>query len=111
MQGGTLKALAVTDGKPSPVTPYLPTVAGSGLPGFEALQWFGILAPAGTPKEISARLHGEVVKALQQPDVRDRLQGLGMQSIVGDPERLGSFMRAETAKWGKVVRDSGAKVD
>lgn len=111
MQGGTLNALAVTDGKPSPVAPYLPTVAGSGLPGFEALQWFGILVPAGTPKEIVARMHGEAVKVIQQPDVRDRRQRLGMQIIGGDPERFGSFMRAETAKWGKVVRDSGANVD
>jgi tripartite-type tricarboxylate transporter receptor subunit TctC len=101
VQGGKLTALAVTDGMPSPVAPYLPTVAGSGLPGFEAMQWFGILVPAGTPKEILARLHGEVVKALQQPDVRDRRQGLGMQIIGGDPERLGSFVRAETAKWGQ----------
>lgn len=111
VQAGKLKALAVTDGKPSPVAPDLPTVAASGLPGFEALQWFGILAPAGTPKEIVSRVHAEIVKALELPEVKERLQGLGMQISGGDPEQFGSFMRAESAKWGKVVRDSGAKID
>ena len=111
VQAGKLKALAVTDGKPSPVAPDLPTVAASGLPGFEALQWFGILAPAGTPKEIVLRVHAEIVKALELPEVKERLQGLGMQISGGDPEQFGRFMRAESAKWGKVVRDSGAKID
>jgi tripartite-type tricarboxylate transporter receptor subunit TctC len=111
VQAGKLKALAVTDGKPSPVAPNLPTVAASGLPGFEALQWFGILAPAGTPKEIVLRVHAEIVKALELPEVKERLQGLGMQISGGDPEQFGRFMRAESAKWGKVVRDSGAKID
>lgn len=111
VQAGKLKALAVTDGKPSPVAPNLPTVAASGLPGFEALQWFGILAPAGTPKEIVSRVHAEIVKALELPEVKERLQGLGMQISGGDPEQFGRFMRAESAKWGKVVRDSGAKID
>lgn len=111
VQAGKLKALAVTDGKPSPVAPDLPTVAASGLPGFEALQWFGILAPAGTPKEIVSRVHAEIANALQLPEVRERLQGLGMQIAGGGPEQFGSFMRAESAKWGKVVRDSGAKID
>lgn len=111
VQAGKLKALAVTDGKPSPVAPDLPTVAASGLPGFEALQWFGILAPTGTPNEIVSRVHAEIANALQLPEVRERLQGLGMQIVGGDPEQFGSFMRAESAKWGKVVRDSGAKID
>lgn len=111
VQAGKLKALAVTDGKPSPVAPDLPTVAASGLPGFEALQWFGILAPTGTPNEIVSRVHAEIANALKLPEVRERLQGLGMQIVGGDPEQFGSFMRAESAKWGKVVRDSGAKID
>ncbi|RYZ03723.1 MAG: tripartite tricarboxylate transporter substrate binding protein, partial [Comamonadaceae bacterium] len=111
VQGGKLNALAVTDAKPSPVAPKLPTVAASGLPGFEALQWFGLLAPAGTPKEIVTRLHAEVAKALQLPDVQERLQGLGMQIVGGGPEQYGAFMRSESVKWGRIVRDSGAKVD
>jgi len=111
VQGGKLNALAVTDAKPSPVAPQLPTVAASGLPGFEALQWFGMLAPAGTPREIVARVNTEIGKALQQPDVQEKLKGLGMQIVGGPPEQFGSFMRAEAGKWAKIVKDSGAKVD
>jgi tripartite-type tricarboxylate transporter receptor subunit TctC len=111
VQEGRLQALAVTDAKPSPVAPRLPTVAASGLPGFEALQWFGILAPAGTPREIVARLNGEIAEILQMPDVRERLQALGIQIVGGSPDQFAGFMRTETAKWGRIVRDSGAKVD
>jgi tripartite-type tricarboxylate transporter receptor subunit TctC len=111
VQGGKLNALAVTDAKPSPVAPQLPTVAASGLPGFEALQWFGMLAPAGTPREIVARVNAEIGKALQQPDVQEKLKGLGMQIVGGPPEQFGAFMRAEAGKWAKIVKDSGAKVD
>ncbi len=111
VQGGKLNALAVTDAKPSPVAPQLPTVAASGLPGFEVLQWFGLLAPSGTPREIVARVNADVGKALQQPDVQEKLRGLGMQIVGGPPEQFGSFMRAEAGKWAKIVKDSGAKVD
>ena len=111
VQAGKLNALAVTDAKPSPVAPQLPTVAASGLAGFEALQWFGLLAPAGTSKDILTRLHSEVAKALQLPEVQERLQGLGMQIVGGSPDQFGSFMRSESVKWGRIVRDSGAKVD
>lgn len=111
VQAGKLNALAVTDARPSPVAPTLPTVAASGLPGFEALQWFGLLAPAGTPKDIVARVHAEVAKALRLPEVQERLQGLGMQIVGGGPDQFGSFMRSESAKWSRIVRESGAKVD
>ena len=111
VQGGKLNALAVTDARPSPVAPQLPTVAASGLPGFEVLQWFGLLAPTGTPREIVARVNADVGKALQLPDVQDKLKGLGMQIVGGPPEQFGGFMRAEAIKWGKIVKDSGAKVD
>jgi len=111
VQAGKLNALAVTDAKPSPVAPQLPTVAASGLPGFEALQWFGLLAPTGTPREIVARVNADIGKALQQPDVQEKLKGLGMQIVGGPPEQFGGFMRAEAVKWGKIVKDSGAKVD
>jgi tripartite-type tricarboxylate transporter receptor subunit TctC len=111
VQSGKLNALAVTDAKPSPIAPKLPTVAASGLPGFEALQWFGLLAPAGTPKDIVARVNADVGKALQQPDVQEKLQGLGMQIVGGPADSFGAFLRTEAAKWGKIVKDSGAKVD
>ncbi|TFY98652.1 Bug family tripartite tricarboxylate transporter substrate binding protein [Ramlibacter rhizophilus] len=111
VRSGKLNALAVTDAKPSPVAPQVPTVAASGLPGFEALQWFGLLAPASTPPAVVNRMHAEVAKALQTPEVQEKLQGLGMQIVGGDPASFAGFMRAESAKWGKIVRDSGAKVD
>jgi tripartite-type tricarboxylate transporter receptor subunit TctC len=111
VKSGKLTALAVTNAKPSPVAPNLPTVAESGLPGFEALQWFGILMPAGTPREVVARLNAEILKVLRQPDVRERFQSMGIE-IAGDtPEQFAAFMRAETVKWAKVVKESGAKVD
>jgi len=111
VQAGKLHMLAVTDANPSPVAPGVPTVSASGLPGFEALQWFGLLAPTGTPADVVSRMHAEAAKALQAPDVNDKLQGLGMQIVASGPESFGSFMRAESAKWGKIVRDSGAKLD
>ena len=111
VQAGRLNALAVTDAKPSPVAPALPTVASSGLQGFEALQWFGLLAPANTPRDVVTRLNAEVGKVLQLPDVQERFRGLGLQIVGGSAEQFAAFMRAEGTKWGKIVRDSGAKVD
>ena len=111
VQSGKLNALAVTNAKPSPVAPGLPTVAEAGYPGFEALQWFGLLMPAGTPPEIVARLNSEVAKVLRLPDVSERFKGLGIEITGGAPAEFAAFMRAETAKWGRIVRDSGAKVD
>ncbi len=111
VQSGKLNALAVTNAKPSPVAPGLPTVAESGYPGFEALQWFGLLMPAGTPPEVVARLNAEVARVLRMPEVSERFKGLGIEITGGTPAEFAAFMRAETAKWGRIVRDSGAKVD
>ena len=111
VQSGKLTALAVTNARPSPVAPNLPTVAESGLPGFEALQWFGILMPAGTPNDIVARLNAELLKLLRMPEVRERFQAMGIEIAGNSPAEFAGFMRAETVKWGKIVRDSGAKVD
>ena len=111
VQSGKLIALAVTNAKPSPVAPGLPTVAESGLPGFEALQWFGLLMPAGTSADIVARLNAEVLKVLRLPDVRERFQAMGIEITGNSPAEFAAFMRAETVKWGRIVRDSGAKVD
>ena len=110
VQKGALNALAVTNAKPSPVAPNLPVVAET-LPGFEALQWFGILMPAGTPPEIVAKLNAEVVKVLRIPEVHDRLQSMGIEIAGNTPGEFADFMRAETTKWGKIVKDSGAKID
>ena len=110
VQKGTLHALAVTNAKPSPVAPGLPTVAET-LPGFEALQWFGILMSAGTPPDIVAKLNAETVKILRLPEVRERFQAMGIEIAGNSPEQFAAFMRSETAKWGKIVKASGAKID
>ncbi len=111
VQSGKLHALAVTDARPSPIAPNLPTVASSGLPGFEALQWFGILAPAGTPREVVARLNTEIARILLMPDVIEKFTGLGLAVRGGSPEQFAGFIREEAVKWSKIVKDSGAKVD
>ena len=110
VQKNTLNALAVTNAKPSPVAPNLPTVAQT-LPGFEALQWFGLLMPAGTPPEIVGRLNAETLKVLKLPEVRERLQAMGIEIAGNSPAEFASFMREETVKWGRIVKESGAKID
>jgi tripartite-type tricarboxylate transporter receptor subunit TctC len=112
IKGGKLKALAVTSARPSPALPGVPTVAAAAdLPSYEASSWFGLLAPAGTPPEIVHRIQHEVAKALGSPAVRERLQAQGAEPVGNTPEQFAAFIRAETAKWSKVVKDSGAKVD
>lgn len=112
IKGGKLKALAVTSARPSPALPGVPTVAAAAdLPSYEASSWFGLLAPAGTPPEIVHRIQHEVAKALGSPAVRERLQAQGAEPVGSTPEQFAAFIRAETAKWSKVVKDSGAKVD
>ena len=106
-----LNALAVTNPKRSPIVPDVPTVAESGLHGFEALQWFGILAPAGTPRELVSRLNGDIVKTLRLPDIRERMVALGAEVVGSSPEQFASFQKADAAKWAKVVKESGAKID
>jgi tripartite-type tricarboxylate transporter receptor subunit TctC len=110
VQTGKLVALAVADAKPSPIAPGLPTIAET-LPGFEALQWFGVLMPAGTPADVVAKLHAEIDRVLRMPDVRERLASVGIEVAQKSPAEFGAFIQSETAKWGKIVRDSGAKID
>ncbi|MGH8788732.1 MAG: tripartite tricarboxylate transporter substrate binding protein [Cupriavidus necator] len=112
IKSGKLKALAVTSAKPSPALPGVPTIAqAAGLPQYEASSWFGMLAPAGTPPDVIHRIQQEVAKALNAPAVRERLQAQGAEPVGNTPEQFAAFIRAETAKWAKVVKDSGAKVD
>jgi len=110
IKAGRLKALAVTGAARSPMLPDLPTVA-EALPGYEATSWNGIFAPAGTPKEIIDKLNREVNAILQSPDTRKFFAEQGGEAGGGTPEQLGAFVRSETTKWSKVVKDSGAKVD
>ena len=111
IKAGKLRAVAVTSLKRSPALPDVPTVAESGVPGFEASSWFGILAPAGTPAPIVAKLNAEVNKWLQSPEGKDQLLAQGAEVAGGSPEQFAAHIRAETDKWAKVVKASGAKVD
>jgi tripartite-type tricarboxylate transporter receptor subunit TctC len=89
----------------------VPTISEQGFPGVEATAWYGVLAPAGTPKPVVTRLHGELVKILKQPDVVQKLDGLGFEIVGSTPEQFGAYIRSEIKKWEKVVRASGAKPD
>ena len=111
IKGGKLRAIAVTSLKRAPVLPDVPTISESGLPGFEASSWFGVLAPAGTPAPIVARLNSEVNKWLQSPEAREQLLAQGAVAAGGTPEQFAAHIRSETEKWAKVVKASGAKVD
>jgi tripartite-type tricarboxylate transporter receptor subunit TctC len=108
---GKLRALAVTSSARSPAAPDLPTVAESGLPGYEAIAWNGLLAPAGTPRDVIAKLNAEVKKALDTPEVKERFAAQGFGAAWSPPEKYATFLQSELAKWAKVVKASGATVD
>jgi tripartite-type tricarboxylate transporter receptor subunit TctC len=111
IQSGRVRALAVSTPKRSPGLPELPTVAEAGLPGFDSGIWYGILAPAGTPREIIARLNSEIVRALNQPDYRNFLVRNAVIPIGSPPGELGQYIKSELVKWAKVVKDAGVRVD
>ena len=111
VRGGRLRAVVVTSAKRAAQMPEVPTIAESGYPGFDAITWYGLLAPAGTPAVIIARLNAELNRALATPDVRERLAAEGGEVLGGSPERFASLLKADRAKWGRVVKESGAKVD
>ena len=111
IKAGKLRALAVTSAKRSPSLSDVPTVAEAGVPGYEASSWFGLVAPADTPKSIIDKTQQAVAEALKQPEVREKLSAQGAEPVGNTPEEFARFIEAETEKWGKVVRDSGAKID
>jgi tripartite-type tricarboxylate transporter receptor subunit TctC len=108
---GKLRALAVTSDKRVDDLPDVPTINESGYKGFNAVTWFGLLAPAGTPKDVLARLNAEFNKALQQPALRKKLGDEGADPVGGTPEQFAALIRDDLVRWGKVVKESGAKVD
>lgn len=111
IKSGRLRAIAVTGPRRLSLTPEVPTVSESGVPGFEVTGWYMMLAPAGVPRDIIARLNSEVVKAVHSASVKERFAALGTEPVGSSPEACGEFLRAEIAKWTKVVRAAGAKAD
>ena len=111
IRAGKLRALAVTSSQRAAALPDVPTIAESGLPGYEASSWFGLLAPAGTPADIVAKINGEVARWLASPEAKEKLLAQGANAAGGTPEDFVRHIAAETAKWQKVVKESGAKVD
>jgi tripartite-type tricarboxylate transporter receptor subunit TctC len=111
VKSGRLRLLAVSSGKRMASIPDVPTVAESGLPGFETGSWQGVLAPPATSREIVTRLNTEIVRILSAPDMKEKLATQGADVLTMSPEQFGEFIRKEKARWAKVVKDSGAKFD
>jgi tripartite-type tricarboxylate transporter receptor subunit TctC len=111
VRSGKLKGIAVGGLRRSSAAAELPTVAESGFPGFEAVAWIAMVAPAGVPPQIIARLNAEIVKMLNLPETRERFIALGAEPVGNKPEEFAAYLKSEIAKWGKVIRESGAKVD
>ena len=111
VKDGKLKAIAISSAKRFSAAPDLPTVAESGVPGFETGSWQGIVAPAGTPPEVVKKLHGAVTAILATPEMKEKLVAAGAEVLPQSPEQFGAFIRNEKARWAKVVKESGAKFD
>ncbi|MGH8699666.1 MAG: Bug family tripartite tricarboxylate transporter substrate binding protein [Burkholderiales bacterium] len=110
-RSGKLRGLAVTSLKRSAMAAEFPTLDESGLPGFEVLTWFGILAPAGTPREIVNRLNGEILQVVAQPSVKEQLLRTGFEIVPNTPEQYAAFFKAEHTRWGRIVRDLNLKAE
>jgi tripartite-type tricarboxylate transporter receptor subunit TctC len=111
IQSGRIRALAISTAKRSLGMPDLPTVAEAGVPGYDSGVWYGILAPAGTPRDIILKLNGEIARVLAQPDYRNLLVQNAIDPVGGPPEDLTKFIRSELVKWAKVVKDANVTVD
>lgn len=109
VKSGAVRGIAVTGATRSTVLPDLPTVAESGLPGYEVSAWFGIFAPAGVPQPVVARLNAEIAKAMAAPDLRQRLVSQGAEPLTSSPAEFAAYLKSEIAKWAKVVADAGMK--
>lgn len=111
VKAGRLRALAISSAKRSAAVPELPTVAESGMPGYESGTWFGLFAPAGTPREIVIRLNGELVRIMATADMKAKLLDQGADPVTGTPEQFRAFVKNELAKWSKVVKTVGIKLE
>ena len=108
---GRLRALAVTSEKRSALLPDIPTVSEAGVPGFDMGTWWGLVAPAAVNKDVVAKLYAESIKVLKQPDVRDRLANVGAEPGGNTPEQFGAFIRSESVKYARIVKDANIKID
>jgi tripartite-type tricarboxylate transporter receptor subunit TctC len=111
MKSGRMRALGVTSAKRSPAVPELPTLAEAGVPGFESTTWQGLAVPAATPRDVIHRLHAELVKVVQSDDLRSRLIAMGTDPVGSSPEQFAAYIRLETAKWGKLIRNIGLRLE
>ncbi len=111
VRSGRLRGMAITSAKRSAVAPDLPTFTESGVVGLESGTWYGLLAPVGTPREIVTRLNAAVVQIVRLPDVREKLSAQGAEPLTGTPEQVAELIRNEIAKWAKVVKASGIRLD
>ena len=109
-RSGKLRALAVSSAKRAEVAPEIPTVAESGVPGYEVIAWYNVFAPARTPRALIERLNGEINRMLQTPDVRERFQALGVSPLGGTPEALGKYLEFEVNRWAKLIKETGVKL-
>ena len=109
VKAGRLRGLGVTTAKRTQALPDVPSIAEAGLPGYEAMQWFGVLAPAATPRAIIDRLYHEVSRALRAPEVKERLNAEGAEVVAGTPEEFAGYIKSETEKWAKVIKAAGIK--
>jgi tripartite-type tricarboxylate transporter receptor subunit TctC len=111
VKSGKLKAIAITGATRSPILPDVPTVAESGFPGFEATVWNGLMAPAGTPKEVVAKLNAELKKALSDPGINEQLHSQGFITSWSTPEQFSGLIKSEVIRWGKVAKAANIKMD
>ena len=109
VKSGKLRALAVTSAQPSALAPDLPTMSASGVPGYESLSLLAMFAPARTPSAVIARLNGEIVRFLQLPETKEKILASGAEVVASSPEQLGATLKAEIAKWGKLIKESGIR--
>ena len=108
---GQLRGLAVTSLKRTPIMPELPTIAESGLPGFEAISWFGLMAPAGTPAPIVDKVYQQAAKIALEPEMKEKLAQLGLDTTSDPPDAFAAIIKADIAKWAKVIKDANIKAE
>jgi tripartite-type tricarboxylate transporter receptor subunit TctC len=111
VRSGKMRAIAVSSAKRAEVAPEIPTVAESGVPGFEVIAWYNMFAPARTPRSIVNRLNAEVNRILQLPDVRERFRSLGVTPLSGTPEDLGNLLKVEIARYAKLIKEANIKLE